>query len=85
MPATSYRRLKTLDASTKRLGPVSHWNHERAGRNVPENLLAQIENLEKEEQSLLRDLARFEKTRAEAEVSFAQDRQRVAELLGQNP
>ena len=60
-------------------------NHERAGRNVPENLLAQIENLEKEEQSLLRDLARFEKTRAEAEVSFAQDRQRVAELLGQNP
>ncbi len=60
-------------------------NHERAGRKVPENLLAQIENLEKEEKSLLRDLARFEKTRAEAEVNFAQDRQRIAELLGQNP
>lgn len=58
-------------------------NHERAGRKVPDNLLAQIKNLEKEEQSLLRDLARFEKARADAEVSFANDRQRVAELLGQ--
>ncbi|KRW71841.1 MULTISPECIES: DUF4124 domain-containing protein [Stutzerimonas stutzeri subgroup] len=58
-------------------------NHERAGRKVPDNLLAQIKNLEKEEQSLLRDLTRFEKARADAEVSFANDRQRVAELLGQ--
>lgn len=58
-------------------------NHERAGRKVPNNLLAQIKNLEKEEQSLLRDLTRFEKARADAEVSFANDRQRVAELLGQ--
>lgn len=58
-------------------------NHERAGRKVPDNLLGQIKNLEKEEQSLLRDLTRFEKARADAEVSFANDRQRVAELLGQ--
>lgn len=58
-------------------------NHERAGRKVPANLMAQISNLEKEEQSLLRDLQRFEKARADAEVSFADDRQRVAELLGQ--
>lgn len=57
-------------------------NHERAGRKVPGNLLAQIENLEKEEQSLQRDLKRFEKARADAEVSFASDRQRIAELLG---
>lgn len=58
-------------------------NHERAGRNVPDNLLAQIKNLETEEQSLLRDLTRFEKARVDAEVSFANDRQRIAELLGQ--
>lgn len=58
-------------------------NHERAGRKVPDNLMAQISNLEKEEQSLLRDLQRFEKARADAEVSFADDRQRIAELLGQ--
>ncbi|WP_003295445.1 DUF4124 domain-containing protein [Stutzerimonas stutzeri] len=59
-------------------------NHERAGRTVPDNLLAQIENLEQEEQSLLRDLKRFEAVRADAEVSFADDRQRIAELLGRN-
>lgn len=58
-------------------------NHERAGRKVPDNLMAQISNLEKEEHSLLRDLQRFEKARTEAKVSFADDRQRIAELLGQ--
>jgi septal ring factor EnvC (AmiA/AmiB activator) len=58
-------------------------NHERAGRKVPDNLMAQISNLEKEEHSLMRDLQRFEKARADAKVSFADDRQRIAELLGQ--
>ncbi len=57
-------------------------SHERAGRQVPDNLLAQIANLEREQASLLRDLKRYEKARADAEVSFAGDRQRIAELLG---
>ncbi|MBE7926202.1 MULTISPECIES: DUF4124 domain-containing protein [Pseudomonadaceae] len=60
-------------------------NHERAGRGVPENLLAQIANLEQEQASLQRDLKRYEKGRVEARSSFADDRQRVAELLGQTP
>ncbi|MHB0765875.1 DUF4124 domain-containing protein [Stutzerimonas sp. NM35] len=58
-------------------------NHERAGRDVPENLLAQIANLVKEQASLQRDLRRYETVRAEAQTSFAGDRQRIAELLGQ--
>lgn len=58
-------------------------NHERAGRDVPENLLAQIANLVKEQASLQRDLRRYETVRAEAQASFAGDRQRIAELLGQ--
>lgn len=57
--------------------------HERAGRSVPENLLAQIGNLEQEQASLQRDLKRYEAVRVEAQNSFAGDRQRIAELLGQ--
>ncbi|MBE7375754.1 DUF4124 domain-containing protein [Pseudomonas lopnurensis] len=57
-------------------------NHERAGRKVPDNLLAQIANLEKEQAGLLRDVKRYEKVRADAEISFADDRQRIGELLG---
>ena len=58
-------------------------DHERAGRGVPENLLAQIANLEQEQASLQRDLNRYEAGRVEARNSFAADRQRIAELLGQ--
>ncbi len=57
-------------------------NHERSGRRVPENLLAQIANLEQEQAGLQRDLQRYEAARAEAESAFSQERQRVAELLG---
>lgn len=57
-------------------------NHERSGRRVPENLLAQIANLEQEQAGLQRDLQRYEVARAEAESAFSQERQRVAELLG---
>jgi len=60
-------------------------SHERAGRAVPENLLAQIANLDKEQASLRRDLKRYERVRVEAQTSFAGDRQRIAELLGQTP
>jgi len=58
-------------------------DHERAGRKVPANLLAQIDNLQREEAGLLRDLKRYQGTRAEADVGFAADRKRVHKLLGQ--
>ncbi|WP_217477475.1 DUF4124 domain-containing protein [Stutzerimonas stutzeri] len=57
-------------------------NHERAGREVPEQLLLQIENLRKEQASLQRDVQRYKQARKQAEVSFAAERERVAELLG---
>ncbi|WP_407294613.1 DUF4124 domain-containing protein [Stutzerimonas zhaodongensis] len=59
-------------------------NHERAGRKVPEQLLTQIENLAKEQASLKRDVERYRQTRKQAEVSYGQERERVAELLGQS-
>lgn len=57
-------------------------NHERAGRRVPEQLLTQINNLAKEQASLKRDVERYGQTRKQAEVSFEQERDRIAELLG---
>lgn len=60
-------------------------DHERAGRTVPDNLLKQINNLSKEQASLVRDLKRYDVVRANAQVSYADDRKRIAELLGQAP
>lgn len=60
-------------------------DHERAGRTVPDNLLKQINNLGKEQASLVRDLKRYDVVRANAQVSYADDRKRIAELLGQAP
>jgi len=59
-------------------------NHERAGRKVPVELLTQIENLAKEQASLKRDVERYRQTRKQAEASYGQERERVAELLGQS-
>lgn len=58
--------------------------HERAGREVPKPLLTQIDNLSREQASLRRDIERYKGARKRAEVSFVQERQRVAELLGQS-
>lgn len=58
--------------------------YERAGREVPKPLLRQIDNLSREQASLRRDIERYKGARKRAEVSFAQERQRVAELLGQS-
>jgi hypothetical protein len=58
--------------------------HERAGREVPDHLLTQIDNLGREQASLMRDVERFRQVRKQSEVSFAKERQRVAELLGQS-
>ncbi len=57
--------------------------HERAGREVPQNLLTQIANLEKEQSGLQRDQVRYQRAKVEADASFARDRERVAELLGE--
>lgn len=58
--------------------------HERAGRQVPQQLLTQIDNLNKEQASLRRDIERYKQARNKAEVSFGKERERVAELLGQS-
>jgi len=58
-------------------------DHERAGRTVPDHLLAQIENLKSEQQRLLRDIARYQDARQQAELRFSADRTRLAELLGE--
>lgn len=56
--------------------------HERAGRKVPKQLLTQIDNINKEQASLRRDVERYKQARSQAEVSFDSERARVAELLG---
>ena len=57
--------------------------YERAGREVPANLLKQINNLKDEQQRLLRDIARYQQVRKDAEAGFAADRARLAELFGE--
>ncbi len=57
-------------------------SHERAGRTVPKQLLTQIENVNKEQASLRRDIERYRQARKHAETSFAREYQRVGELLG---
>ena len=52
-------------------------NHERAGREVPAQLLSQIDNLRKEQASLQRDVQRYKQARKQAEISFASERERV--------
>lgn len=55
---------------------------ERAGRPVPEHLLAQIDNQKAEQQRLQKDILRYQEVRKLAEASFAADRERLGELLG---
>lgn len=57
-------------------------DHERAGREVPEHLLAQIANQKDEQLRQYKDIARYQEVRKQAQASFAADRQRLAELLG---
>jgi chromosome segregation ATPase len=59
-------------------------DHERAGRAVPKQLLIQIENLNKEQASLGRDIERYRQARKQAESSFAREHKRVGELLGRS-
>ncbi|WAC46356.1 DUF4124 domain-containing protein [Pseudomonas sp. SL4(2022)] len=56
-------------------------DHERGGRNVPANLLAQIENQKAEQERLKGEIVRYEAARKEADNSFNADRDRLKELL----
>jgi len=56
---------------------------ERAGRSVPESLLVQIAELEREHQRLHKDIERYQRAQRDAEQTFAADRARIAALLGE--
>ncbi|MGE8500022.1 MAG: DUF4124 domain-containing protein [Pseudomonas sp.] len=60
-------------------------DHERAGRQVPDQLLAQIENQKSEQRRLQKDINRYQDARKEAEASFLADRNRLSELLLRRP
>lgn len=57
---------------------------ERAGREVPAHLLAQIDNQKAEQERLKADIVRYQLARKEAEISFNADRDRLKELLERN-
>ncbi|MFR0692118.1 hypothetical protein ACLUTX_22165 [Enterobacterales bacterium AE_CKDN230030158-1A_HGKHYDSX7] len=57
-------------------------DQERAGRQVPDDLVAQLGNLRSDEQRLQQDIARYQQLRAQAVSSFGEDRARVAQLVG---
>ncbi|MHA6491961.1 DUF4124 domain-containing protein [Pseudomonas borbori] len=56
-------------------------DHERAGRPVPEPLLAKIESQKAEQVRLQAEINRYLEVRKQAEASYAADRERIAELL----
>jgi len=56
---------------------------ERAGREVPEHLLVQIDNLKVEQAGVEKDIQRYRANRTAAEASFAADRARLVELRGE--
>lgn len=57
-------------------------DQERAGRQVPDDLVAQLSNLRDEEQRLLQDIDRYQQLRQQSLANFASDRARLAQLLG---
>lgn len=56
-------------------------DNERAGRQVPEQLVAQIGDLRAEQQRLEQDIVRYQQDRKNAQAGFAADRARLAQLL----
>lgn len=54
---------------------------ERAGREVPAHLLAQIDNIKAEQEHARKDIARYQEARKQAETGFDADRARLLELL----
>lgn len=58
-------------------------DQERAGREVPKPLLDQITSQRDEQVRIKKDIDRYQAARAQAQKTFAADRLRVTELLGQ--
>lgn len=58
-------------------------DQERAGREVPKQLLDQISSQRDEQVRLKKDIERYQAARAQAQSAFTADRARVSELLGQ--
>ncbi len=55
---------------------------ERAGKQVPDHLVAQIENIKAEQVGVEADIQRYVEGRKQAEASFDADRARLLTLLG---
>lgn len=58
-------------------------DHERAGREVPKQLIEQISSQRAEQARIQKDIDRYQAARAQAQSTFTADRARVGELLGQ--
>lgn len=56
---------------------------ERSGREVPEHLLVQIDNIKAEQLGLEKDIGRYREARKAADAAFAVDRARLVELRGE--
>lgn len=56
---------------------------ERAGREVPEHLLVQIDNIKAEQAGVEKDIQRYRDNRTAAEATFAADRARLVKLRGE--
>lgn len=59
-------------------------DQERAGRQVPDDLVAQLGNLRDDEQRLQQDITRYQQLRIQAQDSFAADRARFAQISSGN-
>jgi len=57
-------------------------DQERAGRQVPDDLEAQLSDLRDQEKRLDQDIDRYQQLRQQAVASFAADRARLVQLLG---
>ena len=57
-------------------------DQERAGKQVPDHLVAQIENIKAEQIGLEGDIKRYLEGRKQAEASFDADRARLQTLIG---
>ena len=58
---------------------------ERAGRQVPEHLLVQIDNLRAEQANLDKEIRRYADMRKQVDASFQADKQRLKYLLERQP
>lgn len=55
--------------------------HERAGRQVPDALIQQLDTLKKEQARVQRDIARYREAKQQAEQGFEADKARINELM----